>query len=497
MNQRSIIIGSGFGGATAGALLQKKGHEVTLLESAAEWGGSAGKFQRKKFRFPVGATLAMGLEKNGIHEQINTFLNIKPEARRLSKVMDVHIGSRTIPYFQNRKQFIRMWYQEVPESAPQIEAFLKEVWHYASIIRKHMEHYPVVMPNRMHEAAAVLRGLSISSVTLLPHINATLDKLVKKHDLENVDVFTHFINGVLIDSMQTEYNSCSLLLGSTALDIYHRGVWYMEGGLYKMIEELIGSIQSNGGTAKRVRRAVKVYRSSENEKLWNVEDHRGNIYQADHVVFNVPVKNIKNLLQEKDYQQIKPNLKDRETSSEQWGAFTMYLSFEDILPENTPLFQQVLRDPALPPDAENHFFISLSRKGDLLRAPAGYRTLTISTHIRPQEWATKEKYDKYAENIQQAVLEVLNRLYPGFTEAVHHALSGGPRAWERYTLRSGGEVGGFPQTPEQSMWHAVKHRTRLKGVWLCGDNIFPGAGSIGAASSGVHVARSILKERIL
>lgn len=497
MPEKSIIIGSGFGGTTAGALLQKQGHEVTLLEAAAEWGGSAGKFQRKKFRFPVGATLAMGLEKNGVHEKINKFLNIHPEITPLNKVMNVHIGSKVIPYYQNRKQFIRMWYREVPGSAPNIEAFFKEAWKYASLLRKYMEHYPVIPPRTLHEVYAVARGLSLSSFTLLPHLTSTLNALVKKHELEEVEEFTHFINGVLMDSMQTEYDSCSFLLGCTALDIYHRGAWYMEGGLYKLIEQMIASIQENGGTAKRVRRVEKIYRCQENKNMWIAEDHRGNIYKAENIILNVPLKNIKNLVSQEDYEQLQPGLKGKELSDEQWGAYTLYLGIKDIIPADEPLFQQILVDPEQPPAEGNHFFISISKPGDENRAPAGCRTITVSTHIRPYEWNTQKSYDERSDEIQEAVLNALNRLYPGFTEAVQHALSGGPRAWERYTLRSGGEVGGFPQRPDQSLWHAVQHRTKLKGIWLCGDNIFPGAGSIGASSSGVHVARSILKKRIL
>ncbi|MHC8522235.1 FAD-dependent oxidoreductase [Rossellomorea sp. H39__3] len=60
-----IIVGGGISGLTAAALLSKQGHAVTLLEGSREWGGCAGKFQRGKHLFPVGATLGMGLEEGG------------------------------------------------------------------------------------------------------------------------------------------------------------------------------------------------------------------------------------------------------------------------------------------------------------------------------------------------------------------------------------------------------------------------------------------------
>ncbi|SDN34908.1 phytoene desaturase family protein [Alkalicoccus daliensis] len=496
MSKKIVIVGSGFAGVTAGALLQKQGQQVTLLEAAAEWGGSAGKFQRNKFRFPVGATLAMGFERNGVHDQINKYLNISVDISKLDKVMDIHLGNEHIPYYQNRKQFLRMWSRHIPEASERIEAFFKEVWFYASLTRTYMEHFPVLYPKRLHELMAVRRGFTINSLLLMPHIHSSLDKLVKKHRLEDETTFTQFLDSVLIDSMQTGYKTCSLLMGCTALDVYHRGVWYIKGGFFKVIEELIESLKRNEGTAKKLRRVTEIIPGICNGPAWLVKDHRGNEYPADEVILNMPIKNTKDLFPQHCYDQLKPHFKGKDSSNEQWGAFTLYLGTKDIFPADTPLFQQILVNPEGPVSAGNHFFVSISEQGDIERAPEGYRSITISTHIDLLNWNTKEEYDQLSEQIQETVLSILEKKFPGFTESVVHGLSGGPRAWERYTKRKGGAVGGFPQTPQNALQRAISHRTPLQGIWLCGDNVFPGAGSIGASSSGVHVARSILKDRI-
>lgn len=66
MHESVIVVGGGIGGLTAGALLSDT-HDVTVFEASNEWGGSAGKFSRSDFLFPVGATLGMGFEKEGVH----------------------------------------------------------------------------------------------------------------------------------------------------------------------------------------------------------------------------------------------------------------------------------------------------------------------------------------------------------------------------------------------------------------------------------------------
>ena len=76
--KRIAIIGGGIAGVTAAALLARHGHDVTLCEGSREWGGSAGKFTRKDFTYPVGATLGMGFEAGGIHERVLRHLANRP-----------------------------------------------------------------------------------------------------------------------------------------------------------------------------------------------------------------------------------------------------------------------------------------------------------------------------------------------------------------------------------------------------------------------------------
>ncbi|MCE7793251.1 NAD(P)/FAD-dependent oxidoreductase [Salipaludibacillus sp. CUR1] len=494
MGKGVLIAGSGIAGLTAGALLQKNGYQVTLLEAAAEWGGCAGKFQRKDFTFPVGATLGMGFEPNGLHTKVNDYLGITINAVPLPTVMDVRIGSRTLPYYTERSRFLTMWEKEEPDDSLRIMNFFNEVWRVGKVLRNHMQHYPVLPPESFQEYRALLRGFSLDSITLIPYVNQSLASLVKKHRLQNCMTFIHFINGVLMDSMQTTYKECELLMGCAALDIYHQGAFYVDGGLFRLAEELIKSILENGGTVKKPRSVVSVKK----EDKWRVEDHRGHIYETDHVVLNVPLSNLRDLLETEVMSKIHRKIKAKEDPLKQWGTYTVYMALkEDCLPDDVNLFHQFMLDPDGPSSEGNHFFMSISKKGDLLRAPAGYRTITVSAHVHLKEWQTKEAYDYKSMQIKNNVLKKLEELAPGSEHGLVYVLSGGPRAWERFVKRKSGGVGGFPQTKQNALWRAVRHRTGIDGLWLCGDNIFPGAGSIGAASSGVHVARSITGERLV
>jgi hypothetical protein len=68
--------------------------------------------------------------------------------------------------------------------------------------------------------------------------------------------------------------------------------------------------------------------------------------------------------------------------------------------------------------------------------------------------------------------------------------AGTPRTFHRYTRRAEGAVGGLPQTLAHANFAAASHRTDVPGLFLAGDTVFPGQGTLGVAISGYVAARS-------
>lgn len=183
-------------------------------------------------------------------------------------------------------------------------------------------------------------------------------------------------------------------------------------------------------------------------------------------------------------------------AGETWTTLTLYLAVDSTkLKEPLPPFRQISTGDGL---AEGgHFFMSSSVPGDELRAPEGFQTVTISTHSRVEEWDNQEKYEETRAVLTERMLQAIQGLIPEFRDAVVHMESGAPKAWERFAGRPNGFVGGFPQTLDAALFNSISHHSGLPNLYVCGDHIFPGGGTIGAAASGIHAARSVSGERLV
>lgn len=492
MGKRVLIVGAGIGGLTAGSLLAKHGMEVTLLEASAELGGCASKFKRKKLLFPVGATLGMGLEAGGIHERVFRFLDKPMPLEPLDQVMEMVHPHATFVFLKDRKQHVDRIVQEFPKYEHNIRVFYKEIYRTASTVRTLMGPLPALPPATLKEWAFLSASIRPRHARLLPFANQTLEQRLHKHGLDHLSAFRHMLDGLLIDSMQTGSEDVSYLLAAVALDIYHEGAYYVPGGLYRLAEEMAESIKEHGGIIKKPRTVQKLERHG---GVWQAWDHRGNVYEAEDVVLNVPVHQLPKILAPDKLNQMKKPLREA-TVKPMWTTLTLYIAVDSTkLGEPLPPFRQISTGESM--SEGGHFFMSASLPDDRLRAPKGMQTVTISTHSEAQHWKTKEKYDATRSMLTERMLEAIEAVVPGFRDAIVHMETGAPKGWEGFTGRPNGFVGGFPQTLDASLFNSVSHHSGLPNLYICGDHVFPGGGTIGAATSGIHAARSIAERRLI
>ncbi len=265
------IIGGGIAGLTAGALASRIGHDVTVYESSREWGGCAGKFERGDYRFPAGATLGMGFEPGGLHERVLSYLGETIDVRPLPEVMQIHLDGKTVRYHQDRNRFLAELEATFPELAPQIRAFLNEVWADFETIRPLFETLPALPFRTVRDATDAIRAFRLAQLQAFRKLYRPLGTTLSHHRL-NGTIFEQVIDGILLDSLQTGAREASHLLAAVALSIYHEGAFYVDGGLYTLAHALERSIRQADGTTLLGRQIVKIEQVADG---WLLTDRRG------------------------------------------------------------------------------------------------------------------------------------------------------------------------------------------------------------------------------
>jgi C-3',4' desaturase CrtD len=483
--RRVVVVGAGLGGLTTAALLARSGLDVTVLEAHVYPGGCAGTFVHRGYRFNAGATLAGGFSPGGPMSQLADQLGVDWPARPADPAMIVHLpgGARVHRWadadrwaaerrghFGTDGEAFWRWQERTAES----------LWRLAMWLPP----WPPQSPGDMARLAAVV-------------LAARPDPRLARDFWRPVAARLHgassdlrlFVDAQLLIAAQDTSGRANALYGAAALDLPRRGVVHLAGGIGAIAGTLVESLRRDGGQIRYRQAATRVV--VEHGRPRAVETASGGAFSADLVVLNLPPRNIAALLGETAPRRMRDV---QAYPHDGWSAFVIHVGTDGgaVDPKLPPHHQVVAGEPL---DEGNSVFLSLSPAWDERRAPTGRRALTISTHTRPGPWwqlleRDRAAYESEKRRYADRLLRVAEVALPGLREAADLVLPGTPVTFERFTGRSGGWVGGFPQT---SLRRAYPPRLGA-GLWQVGDSIFPGQSTAAVALGGMRVARSILAE---
>lgn len=374
------VIGAGIAGLTAAALLARDGNSVVLLEQHDKPGGCAGYFRVPSkwgdFQFPVGATVALGLEAGGLHREIFEKLGVQCAATPLDR-LSIFLPDHRIEMWHDAAQ----WKRErarLPNYGIGQELF----WRVQELVADAgwfaLGRKPALP---LQKPVDLWRNFPLADPRLLPLLAAlpfSVGELMKWLRVDRDRAFSALVNLQLLITTQSLSHQAPLFNGMAGLDLWRHGAFHPRGGVGAIARTLLDALCSHGGQIRFSTRALNVQREG---NLWRIRTNNETV-RAHKIIANVPLVNLPKLA---PAARVAASI---ERAGEGWGAVTLYIALrEESVTADLPLHCQVLTryaktPPYIKAGAGDDVFLSLSPRGDQSSAPAGWRTLNISTHVR-------------------------------------------------------------------------------------------------------------------
>lgn len=480
-----IVLGAGYAGLASASLLSKYGKGVLLLESHYHVGGCTSFFRRKNFFFDCGATTISGVLP---HQPLGIL------ARELDidfalKHLDIGMIIKTKKGDINRYADIRKWVEECNRYFPHRNH--ESFWSKLHTLEKRI--WEIVLENRtfppanLRDFASLVRMSNIKNVSLIKHLFTPFEKFLRNNKLfDNAD-FVRFINEQLLISTQSYCNTSPTLTSIMGLT-YPAETYYPYGGIAKVAKTLSTSFTENKGELRSNEKVLSI--TNVNDR-WEVKTSKGKVFSSQNVISSIPLWNMPELTHH-DVQSY--FIEKSKRFGFAWGAFMVYFAIETSMDLPTAYYQ-LHTSEMIPHCASRSFFVTISLADDEIKAPKGWKTITISTHTLVETWfsCSEDEYNQRTKETLQSILNVFDAKFPELNQCEKLWVdTATPRTFKKYTSRHYGYVGGIPHTVKQSLLSLPNNVTPFKGLYHIGDSSFPGQGIPSVVLGAINVVNRLL-----
>jgi len=480
-----VIIGGGLGGLTAGALLAKAGHSVTLLEQHSIVGGCATNFSRMgEYTCEVGLHKMDGVYTTPAVQQIFHALGVYDALTFVPSenfyTITTQKGTYTLPYgIERARDYLIEQFPDEHRGITHYFHLIEQIGHEFQILSQAQWYHRALFPFYFPQ---ILRHMR-SSVTDL------FDRLFDNEELK-----------LILNANVQYYNdipdTLSFLLHAVAQASYYTGKgWFIRGGSGRLSSYLSDFITEHGGT---VIRSAHVTACTPDRVTYR---HKKTTHSlpADLIVSNASPQDTYRFFGH-------PYQETRKIAN---GLLTVYLGFKKNLKKvyGTQDYAQYFYDDFLSPaDYKTDIYRSITeRKGlsftDYSQIDSGltknpdksFGAVCTTDYI--EEW---EKLDPaaYAEKKAQVisrVLDGLERHYPGISKLVEYAEAGTAKTQQRYLQTPQGTAYGYKPTPKQFFRPPRSRSKKIPNLYFVGQWVIAGGFSPAIMSGGI-CAQEIQKD---
>jgi phytoene dehydrogenase-like protein len=505
-----IIIGSGIGGLTAGALLSKAGLSVCVLEKEPHPGGYLAGFRRKDFRFDTAIHWLNQYSKEGMVSRLFDALGDDyPRAISQQRIRRFKGDNYEYLLTNNPDDLKEQWKREFPEDAKGIERFFKDAKKVGEAFKNFGHIFRAEETMNFAERLKKKKSLLRFALYFIPHLRYSGDKGIKK------GLNKYFKNKRLheVFSADTEILSCIVPIGWAYFNDFqsppHGGGQVIAEWLEHVIRFfdqethyrfVVKQILTEGRTAKGVlcTRNGKEYRIE--SKYVIAASDAPTLYKKLLPASLVPEKLKRNLEKAELYSSSLTISIALDCPVEQLGFNEELIHVSSAL---VPREDQAGGDPL-----RTEICILAPSFRDKSLAPEGQGTLLLFMPADmkfEQEWRTEKDAEgnfirgKAYQELKDAVArQLINRVEekvaPGLTQHILFYEVATPITHWRYTGNTGGSMMATKPNRPNMMNKVATYRTPVRNLLVGGHWAELGGGVPIAVKAGANSAMLILKE---
>ncbi|MBD1881955.1 NAD(P)/FAD-dependent oxidoreductase [Coleofasciculus sp. FACHB-T130] len=484
-----IVIGSGIGGLTAGALLARYGKRVLVCESHAIAGGAAHSFSRQGFHFDSGPSFYCGLTpESGLNplQQVLEVLGESLQAVRYDPMGHYHFPEGTFPVYSNAERYRQAVAEITPQGARELEQFEKRLLPLYESLRG----IPTIALRADWQIIPVILGQYLPSVLkLLPHLRIVQGSVGDVMDREVRDPWVRRLINLecfLLSGLKahgTIAPEVAFMLGERS----RAGVEYPVGGSGAIVDALVRGLKRWDGELKLNAHVEQILIQS--GKVTGVKLKNDEVINAPVVISNATLwDTYTKLLRPEDLPQ---SYRQQSLETPAVDSFMhLHLGIRAEGLENLTGHHVVVHDASKDiTEPGNACMISIPSVWDANLAPGGHHVVHAYT-LEPYEgWRRDEGYEERKKERSQSLFRALERVIPDIRDRIVLELIGTPLTHAYYLRRYQGTYGPaiaagkgiFPGT-----------QTPISGLYRVGDSTMPGIGVPAVAASGILCANTLV-----
>lgn len=480
-----VVVGAGFGGLSAALTLARSGAKVALFERLVYPGGCASTFTRGGRRFESGATLFSGFGEGQLFRRWIDELGLEVDFVALDPVVRMRTERLELDIPPERDQLVER-FCALPGAEPSaVRNFFARQQSAAQLLWELFDDPTLIPPFGARELLRHIRR-SPRYTRLLPLVGRSLGDVLHRWGAGDVAPLRTYLNAVCQITVQAGVDEAEAPFALAAMDYFFRGTGHIQGGIGELAWELARAFERAGGELFLADGVTSLRRVAGD---WTVSTRRQTV-NASHVVANLLPQAVSQLTGE-------DNTRLRDLSHQVaggWGAVMLYLTLDAGAPEidHAHHLELVARDDAPFTDG-NHIFVSISGLDEVDRAPAGERTVTISTHVLMRDLLELPPHEQAArlDGVQATMRDTLCARAPEIASAARSVMTASPRTFERFTGRPNGYVGGVPRRAGLHNYRDLVPAPVLENLYMVGDTMFPGQSTLATAIGGMKVAERL------